>query len=307
MKKDLPIYEIKIDLQDTDTEVTFNSLVYSPAHEVSFEMFNQAKRFEFNDEENVIIGVAISADTPIYRYDAMSQEEYYVVFTKQAIKDIVYDYSRKGYFNNVNIEHNSADVVDNVAMILSYQVDESKGLTAPERFTGVSDGSWIVAYKVSDEIYAKAKAGEWTGFSIEGLFMLTEQGATMEQQMWEQIAQELDSLRQAFAKMRVSFDYDETLSTAQGQQLAKRHLSLGDEVYIVTARQQGNGAIVYDMAQKLGIPKQNVYFTGGRDKWQTLKRLRIEQHYDNNREQIDLIKEFTDINAVKFRTELHKG
>jgi hypothetical protein len=300
MKKDLPVYEIKIDLNDQDTEVTFNSLVSSPAHEVNFEMFSKTQRFQFNDEENVIIGVAISADTPIYRYDSISNEEYYVVFTKQAIKDIVYDYSRKGYFNNVNIEHNSADVVDNVAMILSYQVDESKGLTAPERFKDVNDGSWIVGYKVSDEIFAKAKAGEWMGFSIEGLFMLTEQGASMEENMWLQIAEELDALRQAFAKMRVSFDFDETLTTAQGQQLAKRHITIGDEVYIVTARQQSNGASVYEMAQKLGIRKENVYFTGGRDKWQTLKRLRIERHYDNNAEQIALIKEFTEVDAVKF-------
>ncbi len=300
MKKDLPVYEIKIDLNDQDTEVTFNSLVSSPAHEVNFEMFSKTQRFQFNDEENVIIGVAISADTPIYRYDAISNEEYYVVFTKQAIKDIVYDYSRKGYFNNVNIEHNSKDVVDDVAMILSYQIDESKGLTAPERFKDVNDGSWIVGYKVSDEIFAKAKAGEWMGFSIEGLFMLTEQGASMEENMWAQIAEELDGLRQAFAKMRVSFDFDETLTTSQGQQLAKRHITIGDEVYIVTARQQSNGASVYEMAQKLGIRRENVYFTGGKDKWQTLKRLRIERHYDNNAEQIALIKEFTEVDAVKF-------
>ena len=191
-------------------------------------------------------------------------------------------------------------------MIVSYQIDESKGLTAPERFKDVKDGSWIVGYKVSDEIFAKAKAGEWQGFSIEGFFMLTEQGASMEENMWAQIAAELDSLRQEFAKMRVSFDYDETLSTSRGQQLAKRHISLGDDVFIVTARQQSNGAVVYEMAQKLGIPKENVYFTGGRDKWQMLRRLRIDRHYDNNAEQISLIKENTEIDAVKFGTDVHK-
>jgi hypothetical protein len=60
------------------------------------------------------------------------------------------------------------------------------------------------------------------------------------------------------------------------------------------------------MAQKLGIPKENVYFTGGRDKWQMLRRLRIERHYDNNAEQISLIKENTEIDAVKFGTDVHK-
>jgi hypothetical protein len=299
MKKDLPVYQIGIDLNDPDTQVTFNSLVLNPAHEINYDMFNKVQRFEFSDEENVIIGVAISADTPIYRYDPISQEEYYVVFTKQAIKDIVYDYARRGNFNNVNIEHNSENVVDDVAMIVSYQVDESKGLTAPERFKDVNDGTWIVGYKVTDEIFAKAKAGEWQGFSIEGFFMLTEEGETMEQEMWAKISEELESIRGKFAKMRVSFDFDDTLTTANGQQMAQRHITLGDDVFIVTARQQSNGASVYEMAQKLRIPRENVYFTGGRDKWQTLKRLRIEKHYENNQEQINLIKEFTDIQTVK--------
>jgi hypothetical protein len=299
MKKNLPVYQIGIDLNDPDTQVTFNSLVLNPAHELNYEMFNKAHRFQFSDEENVIIGVAISADTPIYRYDPISNEEYYVVFTKQAIKDIVYDYARKGNFNKVNIEHDSSDVVEDVAMIVSYQVDASKGLTAPERFKDINDGSWIIGYKVSDEIFSKAKAGEWAGFSIEGFFMLTEHGEALEQQMWAKISHELEAMRSKFAKIRVSFDFDDTLTTANGQQLAQRHVSLGDDVYIVTARQQSNGASVYEMAQKLRIPKQNVYFTGGRDKWQMLKRLRIDKHYENNQEQINLIKEFTDVQTVK--------
>lgn len=303
MKKDLPVYEIKIDLNDSDTEVIFNSLVLNPAHELLFDTYNKVERFQFNDEENVIIGVAISADTPIYRYDVLSNEEYYVVFTKEAIKDIVYDYSRKGYFNNVNIEHNSQDIVSDVAMVLSYQIDSEKGLTAPERFKDINDGSWIIGYKVSDEIYAKAKAGEWKGFSIEGIFMLTESGSNLEENMWQQIAEELQSIRSEFAKIRVSFDFDETLTTPQGQQLAKRHVSIGDDVFIVTARQQNNGAAVFETAQKIGIPKQNIYFTGGRDKWMTLKRLRVDKHYDNNADQLELIKANTEIEAVKFRTE----
>jgi hypothetical protein len=54
------------------------------------------------------------------------------------------------------------------------------------------------------------------------------------------------------------------------------------------------------MAKKLGIKRENVYFTGGRDKWQTIKRLRINKHIDNNQEQIDLIKVNTDAEAIKF-------
>jgi len=51
--KDLPIYEIGIDLNEEDTSVEFNSLVADPAHEISFQTFSQQKKFQFNDEEQV--------------------------------------------------------------------------------------------------------------------------------------------------------------------------------------------------------------------------------------------------------------
>ncbi len=90
-----------------------------------------------------------------------------------AIKDIVFDYARRENFNNVNIEHDSRRVVDGIYMIMSYIIDESKGFTAPERFKDENDGSWIVSYKVTNkDVYDAAKAGMFTGFSIEGVFQL---------------------------------------------------------------------------------------------------------------------------------------
>ncbi|NBV92733.1 MAG: hypothetical protein EBR91_11300, partial [Flavobacteriia bacterium] len=118
MKTDLPIYEIVIDLNDPETTVSFNSLVEYPAHEKNFETFSKMA-YEFNDEQRVITGIAISSDTPIYRFDQNTNEEYYVVFTKDAIRDIVIDYARRNNFNNVNIEHNSKNVVDGLHMIMS--------------------------------------------------------------------------------------------------------------------------------------------------------------------------------------------
>ena len=173
MKKEIPIYEISIDLLDEETTVSFNSLVSMPAHEKNFMTFAKQKAFEFNDEEQVITGLAISADTPIYRFDQETGEEYYVVFTKQAIKDIIFDYARKDNFNNVNLEHNPNRIVKSIFMIHSYQIDAEKGFTAPERFKDANDGSWIVSYKVTDkELFDKAKNGEFNGFSIEGVFNL---------------------------------------------------------------------------------------------------------------------------------------
>lgn len=191
----LPIYEISIDLSDGQTGVEFNSLVHDPAHEISFQTFAKVERFQFNDEEKIVTGVAVSADTPIYRNDG--QNEYYVVFTKDAIKDIIHDYARNNRFNNVNIEHNSKDVADGVYMVGSYQVDNEKGFTAPERFKDVNDGSWITSYKFeNEELYNRVKSGEVTGFSIEGTFVMDEFGSnTFSNELLELLQDTIDTFK----------------------------------------------------------------------------------------------------------------
>jgi hypothetical protein len=191
MRKDLPIYRISIDLKNPKTTVSFNSLVSNPAHEKSFQTFSKVQRYEFNDEKQIVTGVAISADFPIYR--KQGNEEFYVVFDKQAISDIVVDYSRKGNFNNLNVEHKSNDVVNNAFMVMLYQIDNEKGFTAPERFKDESDGSLLVSYKFLDEDeYERAK--ELTGFSIEGDFVIEELMKETENEFLTQVIEDLKSM-----------------------------------------------------------------------------------------------------------------
>jgi hypothetical protein len=193
MRKDLPIYRISIDLENPNTTVSFNSLVSNPAHEKSFQTFSKVQRYEFNDEKQIVTGVAISADFPIYR--KQGNEEFYVVFDKQAISDIVVDYARKGNFNNLNVEHKSKDVVNNAFMVMLYQIDNEKGFTAPERFKDESDGSLLVSYKILDkEVYERAKNGELTGFSIEGDFVIEELMKETENEFLTQVIEDLKNL-----------------------------------------------------------------------------------------------------------------
>jgi hypothetical protein len=98
--------------------------------------------------------------------------------------------------------------------------------------------------------------------------------------------------------MKISFDVDGVLTTPQGMALARRKITEGNRVYIITARNEERmAAAVYEIAKDLGIPRLRVYFTNGEDKWKTIQRLGIEMHYDNNEEQYNKIKENTDSNA----------
>jgi len=46
--------------------------------------------------------------------------------------------------------------------------------------------------------------------------------------------------------MRVSFDYDDTLTTSKGQQMALNEIKKGNEVLILTARNESDSAPVYE-------------------------------------------------------------
>ena len=98
-----------------------------------------------------------------------------------------------------------------------------------------------------------------------------------------------------FAGVKVSIDYDDTLSTDRGKELAKRLIENGDTVYIISARQDKEGML--SVAKELGIPESRVYATGSnKAKIEKIKELGIAKHHDNN---ADVIKELGSI-GVKF-------
>lgn len=95
--------------------------------------------------------------------------------------------------------------------------------------------------------------------------------------------------------MKVSFDYDGTLSTKDGRDMAKKLINDGDDIWIISARDSKEGMI--EVADELGIPLSRVIVAGSNDdKIKKIEELGIEKHYDNNP---DVIKELGNI-GVKF-------
>lgn len=152
------------------------SLVDFPAVEKNFLKFKDAHRpsirFKADDEQHVVSGVALLADTPIYRRDE-DHGEYYIVFEKDVIRQLVEKYSKDGLLNVINLQHDSDTYsTDKCVMVESYFVDKERGVT-PMEFADVPDGSWIVSFKVNDdELWEKIKSshgeeGGLNGFSVE--------------------------------------------------------------------------------------------------------------------------------------------
>jgi hypothetical protein len=138
-----------------------------------------------DEEERIITGALMLADTPIYRNDGNG--EYYVVFSKDTIKKIAQKYFKKGYQNNVNLMHDSGQVMDGVTMFESWIVDEKRGVKPMKGFEDVNDGSWFGSFKVeNDDVWNMVKDGKIKGFSVEGIFNYSKP-MTKEEKMMEDI------------------------------------------------------------------------------------------------------------------------
>jgi hypothetical protein len=93
--------------------------------------------------------------------------------------------------------------------------------------------------------------------------------------------------------MKVSFDFDGTLSRKEVQKLAKDLVSEGHEVWIVTSRFSdevvktknlvgGHNQKLFDVAEECGIKKENIHFTCMESKSLFLKGKGFIFHLDDD-------------------------
>ena len=176
----LPIYTLVLKDDTEDSGVNYVALVDEPAIERNWFAFKKEFKFAVDQERKIITGCLMVADLPIYRRsEAMG--EFYVVFDKAQIEQMVQKFMKMGYQSNVNEMHDSSKTVQGVTMFESFIVDSQRGIKAPNGFEGITEGSWFGSYKVDNaEIWAKVKDGSFMGFSVEGMFDLVPQKPTLE-------------------------------------------------------------------------------------------------------------------------------
>jgi soluble P-type ATPase len=97
------------------------------------------------------------------------------------------------------------------------------------------------------------------------------------------------------ANAKVGFDYDDTLTQGNVQEIVKRLITAGGTtVYIVSAIDTEIG--MYSLANKLGIPNHRIYATGSNEaKVAKVKELGLTKFYDNNP---DVIKELPGVGIL---------
>lgn len=168
------------------------SLVEEPAIEENFVALSTDKiELKVADEERrVVVGLALVPEKKIYRF--MKGKEFNIFFSKDTIAKAQELYMKKLNQNNVTVEHESD--ITGATVIESWIVEDTKHDKTNLYKLDATEGSWAIMMKIdNDEVWAKVKAGEFKGFSIEGLFGGFEQlKASKDENIIEQLKELLD-------------------------------------------------------------------------------------------------------------------
>lgn len=167
----IPVYQAYI--FDEEDGIMKISLVDEPAVMVNFVTLAKNKTLQKysiqNEEQHILLGVVMVANTPIYRYDER-MGEYYIEYSKEVIKEMAEKFIKDGNANNINLQHLDGTDVEGVNLVELFIKDEENGIS-PIGFENVPNGSLFAKYKVhSNSLWSAIKKGEFNGFSLEGNF-----------------------------------------------------------------------------------------------------------------------------------------
>lgn len=174
---DLPLFALEI-APNSEEGVSSVALVAKPAIKKTFVAFNEARavntQFSVTSEDRRIVsGPLLLAGTPIYRVPPDVPAPCYVYTSAETIEKVVQHFFDSGMQRNVNLEHSPAHQVQGCIMFESFISDSRRGVAPMRGYEDAPEGSWFGSFLVNnDEVWQQVKAGQFTGFSIEGLFSL---------------------------------------------------------------------------------------------------------------------------------------
>lgn len=95
-------------------------------------------------------------------------------------------------------------------------------------------------------------------------------------------------------KKKISFDYDGTLDRPDVQEIAKKKIKEGYDVYILT-KNKVNKKNIEQTAKELCLAPHHIIYTEGKSKYNFLKQHEICEHWDDMQNEIDEIKAKTSV------------
>ena len=190
--KETKIVELVIDPSEEALAIDCISLVSAPAIEENMVYMSKAKNnltlAKIDEEQKVLISPALIPDKNIYRYDADTDSDYYVYFSKDTVKNCAYSFLKNNNHHKATLEHQ--DRVSGVLTVESWIIDDPKMDKSRLYGYDLKKGTWMVKMKIeNEELWSKVKDGSIKGLSIEGYF--TSKFQQMQQEEKEPTSEEI--------------------------------------------------------------------------------------------------------------------
>jgi len=172
-EKTTSIVELVIDESNESLAIDAISLVSAPAIEENMVYMSKAKNnltlAKIDSEKREIISPALIPDKNIYRYDADTDSDYYVYFSKDTVKKCAYSYLKNNNHHKATYQHQ--DRVSGVLTVESWIIEDPKLDKSSLYGYNLPSGTWMVKMSITnDELWNKVKSGDIRGLSIEGFF-----------------------------------------------------------------------------------------------------------------------------------------
>ena len=172
-EKTTSIVELVIDDSNESLAIDAISLVTAPAIEENMVYMSRAKNnltlAKIDSEKQEIISPALIPDKNIYRYDADTDSDYYVYFSKDTVKKCAYSYLKNNNHHKATYQHQ--DRVSGVLTVESWIIEDPKMDKSTLYGFKLKKGTWMVKMSITNsELWEKVKSGDIKGLSIEGFF-----------------------------------------------------------------------------------------------------------------------------------------
>ena len=170
-----PTRIVELVIQDDNQELAIDaiSLVHSPAIESDFVFFGKQKSnltlAKVDEEKRMLISPALIPNKNIIRYDANTDSEYYVWFSKETVRKASELYLKHNNHHKATYEHQER--VSGVLTVESWIIEDPKMDKANIYGFQLKKGTWMVKMKIdNEELWQDIKSKKIKGLSIEGYF-----------------------------------------------------------------------------------------------------------------------------------------
>ena len=170
-----PTRIVELVIQDDNQELAIDaiSLVSAPAIEQDFVYFGKEKSnltlAKVDEEKRMLISPALIPNKNIVRYDANTDSEYYVWFSKETVRKASELYLKHNNHHKATYEHQ--DRVSGVLTVESWIIEDPKMDKANLYGFQLKKGAWMVKMKIdNEELWQDIKSKKIRGLSIEGYF-----------------------------------------------------------------------------------------------------------------------------------------